>query len=70
MTINEGETQIYRAVCLAKMGRIDEAKRAIAENAPADYDPVVFARRAVAQWRLKEDEDYWLEGFYKAGIQL
>ena len=62
--------QIYRAVCLAQMGRIDEAKRAIAENAPADYDPAVFARRAVAQCRLKEDKQHWLEGFRKVGIQV
>jgi Tfp pilus assembly protein PilF len=62
--------QIYRAVCLAQMGRIDEAKRAIAENAPAGYDPAVFARRAIAQWSLKEDKQHWLEGFRKAGIQV
>jgi tetratricopeptide (TPR) repeat protein len=62
--------QIYKALCLAQIGRIDEAKRVIAENAPSDYDPTVFARRAVAQWSLKEDKDHWLEGFRKAGIQV
>jgi hypothetical protein len=62
--------QIYKAICLAQMGRIDEAKRAIAENAPPDYDSAVFARRAVAQWSLKEDKNHWLEGFRKAGVQV
>jgi adenylate cyclase len=61
---------IYKAICLAQLGRTDEAKQSLADGKPVNFNLAAFARRSVAQCSMKEDKQHWLEGFRKAGIQV
>jgi hypothetical protein len=62
--------RVCQAACLAQLGRIEEARLAISEDAPADFDTAQFARRCAALCDLPADKEHWLEGFRKAGIAV
>jgi TolB-like protein/class 3 adenylate cyclase/Tfp pilus assembly protein PilF len=62
--------RVCMAASLAQAGRIEEAKSAVIENAPANFDTARFARRCAAQCALESDRQHVLEGFRKAGIAV
>jgi tetratricopeptide (TPR) repeat protein len=64
---------LQRAAPLAQLGRIVEAKEAVAiarRTMPSSLTPEAFVRRGVQLYALEEDKQHWLEGFCKAGIEL
>jgi class 3 adenylate cyclase/TolB-like protein len=63
---------LQKAAPLAQLGRIAEAKEAVAfarKTMPSSLTPEIFARRGIQLYALEEDKQHWLEGFRKAGIE-
>lgn len=61
--------RLNEAACLAHLGRIDEANRAVSEL-PDDFDAALYARITAEICSLKEDADLWLDGFRNAGVVI
>ena len=62
----------YAAV-LAQLGRIDEAREALAtclQNAPPSWNPVSFALSQARMCKNPADATHWLDGYRKAGIAV
>ncbi len=59
--------------CYAQLGRIDEARAAVAEyerQRPEDYNFAKFAAAHIKMCARQEDRDHWLEGYRKAGLPV
>ena len=57
----------------AQLGRMDDARAAVAEFErirPAGYDFAMVSRAHARMCRRQKDADHWLEGYRKAGIEV
>jgi hypothetical protein len=64
---------LLRAACLAQLGKIDLATKAVdaaIHVSSKNFDPAVFARNCAAFYALPKDAEHWLDGFRKAGIAV
>jgi len=62
-------SQLNEAACLAQLGRISEASRAVSEL-PDDFDAALYARITAEICSLKEDAALWFDGFRNAGVAV
>jgi tetratricopeptide (TPR) repeat protein len=68
-----GYVYLLRAACLAQLGQIDLATKAVEaaiQVSSKSFDPVAFARNCAAYYALSRDVEHWLDGFRKAGIPV
>ena len=61
--------RLYEAASLARLGRIDEARRLL-ELAPVGFDIARFAKSQARTCALAQDAEHWLESFRLAGVAV
>jgi adenylate cyclase len=68
LSTHPGHTLTYRwmAAALGQLGRIEEARVALAAVSPREFDVYVLTR---APWMRPEDHEHMLDGLRKAGWQ-
>ncbi len=61
------------AACYAQLGRMDEARAAVAayeRQRPEDHTFTKFAAAHIKMCARQEDRDHWLEGYRRAGFDV
>ncbi|MCY1246161.1 hypothetical protein D9M72_593700 [compost metagenome] len=61
--------RLNEAACLAQLGKIGEASRAVSQLL-GDFDAALYARITAAICALNEDADLWTDGLRKAGVAV
>lgn len=61
--------RLYEAASLARLGRIDEARRLL-KQAPSGFDTTRFAKSQARTCALAQDAEHWLESFRLAGVDV